>query len=298
MSTLYHSTQHLDPIPSTSGIYRITCVPTGKFYIGSSVNLRKRWNEHRNGLTRQDHGNPKLQRAWNKHGEQAFIFEVLELVLAPFLLEREQHYLDTLKPFSNKGFNIAKASNSTLGRETSLETREKIAAAQRGRKHTDEHIQKASQGRKGRKHTKESRAKMSLSQLGNKKALGNTNRLGKEHSPETRAKMSANSSSKGKPAHNRGTNHTEEAKRKIADSLRGQKHSAETRAKQSTSGKAAKALRMKTIIVTDPSGIEYTVTGIREFCKNHNLDRSTLMRVTKGEASHHKGWLARFPETN
>lgn len=288
-------------IPKSSGIYRITCTATGKIYIGSSINLHKRWLEHCGGLRRGDHGNQKLQRAWDKYGAQSFIFEVLELVLIPeFLTAREQYWIDKLKPFGDNGFNMAPTAGSTLGRKFSPETKKKIADAQRGKKESPETRAKLSAMRKGqpmpwlvgRKQSPETREKNRIAQL------GNTRRLGIKHTAETRAKMSANSTIKGKPAHNRGSKHTPEAIEKIRLANIGRVKSAETRAKQSASVKAAKASSRKTIIVTDPDGTVYTVTGIRQFCEDHNLDRSTLMRVAKGIHSHHKGWKARFPESD
>ncbi len=94
MTPFYHG-----HIPETSGIYRITCIPTSKFYIGSAVNLYHRRVCHFNDLQHGTHRNSRLQRAWNKYGPDAFTFEVLELILIPFLLEREQYWFDKLQPF-------------------------------------------------------------------------------------------------------------------------------------------------------------------------------------------------------
>ena len=68
-----------DDIPPTSGIYMITCTTNKKIYIGSTCNLYNRRRDHFSALRQKRHGNPYLQRAWNKYGEQAFTFEVLEL---------------------------------------------------------------------------------------------------------------------------------------------------------------------------------------------------------------------------
>ena len=51
---------------NTSGVYQITNKVTGKFYIGSAVNFRKRWNTHKSCLRNNKHANKHLQRAWNK----------------------------------------------------------------------------------------------------------------------------------------------------------------------------------------------------------------------------------------
>jgi group I intron endonuclease len=132
-------------IPTTSGIYRITCTVTGKFYIGSAINLHKRRRDHFRELQQNSHRNRYLQRAFNKYGEQAFTFEVLELVLPISLTAREQYWLDKLKPFGRKGFNIAPTAGSTLGcvrPSTTFETRTKMSKSQTGRTHSTETIEK------------------------------------------------------------------------------------------------------------------------------------------------------------
>ncbi len=120
-------------IPATSGIYRIRNTVNGKFYIGSATNLYQRRHVHFHELRNQIHFNPKLQAAFNKHGEQAFAFEVIELVLTPFLIEREQFYLDTLQPFGRNGYNIAPLAGSALGVKHSLATRKKQRIAHIGK---------------------------------------------------------------------------------------------------------------------------------------------------------------------
>jgi hypothetical protein len=103
-------------IPQTSGIYKVVCLPNGKVYVGSAVNLHQRHLDHWQKLSRCQHRNIHLQRAWNKYGEQAFIFEVIELVLASFILEREQYWIDKLHCCDDrKGFNISPTAGSSFG---------------------------------------------------------------------------------------------------------------------------------------------------------------------------------------
>lgn len=77
-----------------SGIYVIRNTANGKVYVGSAVNIKGRWAVHKHGLRRGKHHSQRLQRAWNKYGEAAFVLETLELCCVDLLLEREQSYFD------------------------------------------------------------------------------------------------------------------------------------------------------------------------------------------------------------
>lgn len=65
----------------------------GKYYIGSTSMYERRIWQHKNDLKKGVHKNPKLQASWNKHGEDAFIFEILEYVDAGAELKIEDIYL-------------------------------------------------------------------------------------------------------------------------------------------------------------------------------------------------------------
>ena len=76
-----------------SGIYSILHNDSGKIYIGSSINIKQRWNAHRSALNRGKHSNPHLQNAWSKHGKDAFTFSILEEVIADNLEIKENEYI-------------------------------------------------------------------------------------------------------------------------------------------------------------------------------------------------------------
>jgi hypothetical protein len=100
--------------PRASGVYQIRCVPTGKIYVGSAVNLRKRWDQHRRHLRKHKHGNRYLQHAWDKYGEEQFVFEILELVDVANLLEAEQEWIDSTACVDKSvGFNIRDTAESS-----------------------------------------------------------------------------------------------------------------------------------------------------------------------------------------
>lgn len=81
-----------------SGVYRITNTVTGKYYLGSSIEMTTRWKTHRRYLRRGNHWNILLQRSWDKHGESVFTFTIQEEFYGTKdeLRAREQFYLDTV----------------------------------------------------------------------------------------------------------------------------------------------------------------------------------------------------------
>lgn len=108
------------------GIYVIENILTHDIYVGSTMNLRKRWQLHCHHLRKGKHHAPKLQASWNKHGEGAFRF--VPLCIMPDETERlamEQHFITTLKP----AYNVSPTASSCAGVKRSAQTRAKIQAA-------------------------------------------------------------------------------------------------------------------------------------------------------------------------
>ncbi len=94
------------------GIYRIKNLVNGKCYYGSSKQIEKRFDRHKRELKNNIHINCVLQRAWDKYGENNFIFEIVEECNINVLLETEQKYLD-LQPEYNIGIKSSGGDNLT-----------------------------------------------------------------------------------------------------------------------------------------------------------------------------------------
>jgi group I intron endonuclease len=168
----------MNAIPATSGVYKITCTANRRFYIGSAINLCRRQYEHWRHLQQNKHVNLHMQRAWKKYGEQAFTFEVLEQVLPMSLTAREQYWLNKLKPFGRKGFNIARDADAAhLGMRHTLETREKM----RGRKVSSETIDRLRQSHLGKKQSPEAIEKHRLSMIGHETSSETIERIKQAH---------------------------------------------------------------------------------------------------------------------
>lgn len=104
-----------------AGIYKIECKITKKFYIGSSRRLKTRICEHKSRLRANSHQNIFLQRAWNKYGEDNFVFEIIEYVKdEDQIFDIEQSWLDSSGCLYNEnGFNLSKISKGVDSRKIS-----------------------------------------------------------------------------------------------------------------------------------------------------------------------------------
>ena len=85
-----------------SGVYKITNIITGEFYIGSSKNIESRWAKHKCLSTHKQHPNSKLYKDMAEFGLDNFKFEVLEETAD--LKKREQYWIDQLKPIYNNNW--------------------------------------------------------------------------------------------------------------------------------------------------------------------------------------------------
>lgn len=117
-----------------SGVYSIRCVETGRVYVGSSHFIKRRLNGHRQHLRKGQHHSSPLQNAWDKYGEAAFAFEILEEVSdLEHLFAREQFWIEHLGAYVRRGgFNIYPAAGSPLGFKQTPETRARMSAAKKG----------------------------------------------------------------------------------------------------------------------------------------------------------------------
>lgn len=189
----------------TQGIYKIENKVNGKVYIGSSVDVQRRWQGHRSTLRGGYHANPHLQASWDKYGEDAFTFTVLEEVEGCELLTTEQRHLDEYFARGNCYNMTGDAAAPMLGLKHTEETKRKIGVASKG------HVVSS-----------ETRRRMSEANMGQQ------NGLGYRHTDEARGKISK--ANKGKKLSN-------ETKRKMSKAHKGHKHTEESRRKMSEARK-------------------------------------------------------------
>lgn len=96
----------------TCGIYAIKNLTNNKQYVGSALNIERRWATHRSSLRHGKHPNQKLQRAYEKYGEENFSYTVLETVEDFKLLTvREQWWMDN----TSCEYNIRENAANNIG---------------------------------------------------------------------------------------------------------------------------------------------------------------------------------------
>ena len=77
------------------GIYKIVNKDNGKYYVGRTLNLDKRWYQHKKLLIKNKHFNKYLQSVWNKYGLDKFEFIIVEYVNDKNeLINIEQKYIN------------------------------------------------------------------------------------------------------------------------------------------------------------------------------------------------------------
>jgi group I intron endonuclease len=191
-------------------LYKITNTTNGKIYIGQSVNPRSRWYSHKKEAEREV---PRMviARAIKKYGSPSFLFELI----ACCRNQDDANEIETelVRQYdsrnSDKGYNIAlggmnapkteewkqKISQALMGHEVSQETRDKVSKGNTGKVRSEEFKKGVSAFHAGKEVSEETRQLLSEINLGNQNCLGKQNALGYKH--------------------------TQEAKQRIADAVRG-----------------------------------------------------------------------------
>ncbi len=140
-----------------SGIYQIkSVIYPERIYIGSAVDFRKRWREHKLDLRKGQHKNPILQNHVNKYGIGDLIFSITEECSRESLLDRERYYIKLLDPFFNilkdditRPTDLSGEKNPFYGKHHTDETKAILRELKTGTRHTEETKRKFSEDRKG-----------------------------------------------------------------------------------------------------------------------------------------------------
>lgn len=92
------------------GIYKITCLTSGKAYIGQSVDIQTRFKDHITAGLSSAPSTNKLYQEMKKYQPSDFLFEILEEVDRSLLNERELYWIDFYKT-KDFGLNVTKGGS-------------------------------------------------------------------------------------------------------------------------------------------------------------------------------------------
>jgi len=105
----------------TIGVYGIINKINNTHYIGESLDIERRWDEHIEELNNNSHHSYKLQKAWNTHSKENFTFKIIEEMQnldSPYktkmqLIYVEGKYIDQYDSIAN-GYNVENTIEEVL----------------------------------------------------------------------------------------------------------------------------------------------------------------------------------------
>jgi group I intron endonuclease len=243
-------------LPKCSGVYKITNIVTGDFYIGSSVNIYKRVACHLASLRSHTHTNKYLQSVWNKYKEENFLIITLLICEQHERFRYEQEFINSLNP----KYNLVKNVVGLTGHPLTDEHKKKISSALTGRKHTEESKRRMSQARKGVKQTPEQIEARSIKLKGLKKSDEWKNKirdslLGKKFTQERIQNMSTGRAGKS-----------------------------------SARPENFEYFSPKEFRLISPTGELIIGKNLKKFCKDRNLNYNNISKVCRGTMRSSAGW--------
>jgi len=272
------------------GVYQITCLVDGRIYIGSASGAEGfsgRVRKHINALTRGAHHSPALQQAVNTYNAENFSFEILQITPRDQAVAAEQKFLDTLKPFGQKGFNTSTRADAIRG-VLSDSGRQKIRESKLGTKLSEEAKRKIGIANKGRVKSEATRKKIS--------EAGKGKPYPKNAYPALLAKIAKHYELEKDGTVYKGRNVKEFAKThgvseaSLGNVLRGEQ--------VSCGGFHLPGVKLpvaKVHYAKSPDGKIHEIANLNKFCKAHGLRQSALWNVLTKQRSSYKssnGWTA------
>ena len=245
-------------------IYKISNNVNTKIYVGSASYFPARKSQHIFNLKNNKHHSIILQNHVNKYGIDTLKFEILEKCEEHNLIQKEQYYLDKLKPY----FNVRK-----------------IAESNKGTKRTPEQIQKMLKNRvykKGYKRPKEVVDKIKKTRIDNggyfvseKQKLNHSKKMkGRKVKEEVKVKISKTM---------KGKTFSETHRKKLSNSAKGNTNWKNVDYKNKERNKkisiSLKKIKSKPVI-NKLTGERYN--SIKEAAEHYGVAKSTLAKNLSG----------------
>lgn len=174
-------------------VYKIINITNARFYVGSTIRWDSRVRTHRRKLRAGNHHCVPLQNAWNKHGEDSFVFRVFAVVEDPNELHNvEQQFLNEHHG-TPSCYNLAKNTDSSSRGIPCPSSRKQNISKGLKRYYAEN---PGSHPRLNRPHTEETKEKIRKNRTGisvsaeTREKIRQAN-IGKRASDETKAKLSA-----------------------------------------------------------------------------------------------------------
>jgi hypothetical protein len=114
------------------GIYKITS-PSGKIYIGQSVEVEKRLNYYKDHFTVHGSSQRRLYSSVKKYGVEQHIYEIVEECIEELLNERERYWQEFYDVLSENGLNCKLTKTDDKSGRVSKETSDVMSKARKGK---------------------------------------------------------------------------------------------------------------------------------------------------------------------
>jgi group I intron endonuclease len=305
-----------------SGIYRIINKLNGRIYIGSSKEFKRRWKQHTYSLRSQKHQNKFLQADFNKCGEEAFVFEVVETTDGKTKEERLMTEGGYIKQYYDKGVKCYNLCDRAISRESTKnknpeETSKKISVASKAM--WADPI-KAEQIKTAMKNALADPETSQRHQEGRVRSWENNQERRDAASQRMSERMTNNtaetekiiellkaSQPKGRETFKKRMKEDVElrqtyvdiAKKKAEKLNERYKNDADYKAKMDQKSKEnikafneeqAKNIPVKPPLVSPTGDLHSNIRSLNAFAKEHDLDSSALYKLYSGKLNEVKGW--------
>ncbi|SRR6266508_150236 len=269
-----------------AGIYIIENVITGAVYIGSSGQaMARRFYRHKVDLRNETHPNERLQRAWKKYGEDAFIFKALEAVPdRDLLLEREQYWIDRFRA-ERDCYNLAEVAGTNAGVERTAEWKRRISEAQKRRWARSPELRQQFAAQSKDWHADPA----------NRKRV--SERMAKTYpgfvAPDGTIYRDITNLQAFCAAHGLNDNMHKVLRGRATHCHGWVLYDDDPATIQARLAHARQDMQPRTYAFIAPDGTEHrNITNVSAFCREHGLRQGLLSAVWRGERPHHKNWRA------